>query len=156
MYQLTVKHAKRNQIANLQVEPNSEIKEIITKIKNQMNLEDYEIKLILNGRILSETEKIVDIPETIYCVSFKKSNSEQSPILIPQNIAQFMRERENRISGSPNIPDTPMNSYIDNVFSYHRELSQLVEMGFTDNRQLRGLLEEYSGEIEMVIDAMNV
>jgi hypothetical protein len=128
----------------------------VNKVKNQMNLEDYEIKLILNGRILSETEKIGDIPETVYCVSFKKSNSVQSPILIPQNLAQFMRERENRISGSPNIPDTPMNSYIDNLFSYHRELSQLVEMGFTDNRQLRDLLDNYSGEIEMVINSLNV
>jgi hypothetical protein len=154
MYQLTVKHAKRNQIANVQIEPNCEVKEIVNKVKNQMNLEDYEIKLILNGRILSETEKIGDIPEIVYCVSFK--NSEQSPILLPQNIAQFMRERENRISSSPNIPDTPMNSYIDNVFSYHRELTQLVEMGFTDNLRLRDLLDECSGDIEMVINTLNV
>lgn len=154
MYQLTVKHAKRNQIVRFEIDPNNDVKEVINKVKNQMNLDNHEIKLILNGRILLETEKIGYIPEIVYCVSFKKS--EYHTILIPQNLEQFMRERENHISGSPNIPETPMNSYIDDIFSYHRELSQLVEMGFADNHRLRFLLDEYSGDIEMVINALNV
>jgi uncharacterized ubiquitin-like protein YukD len=163
---ITVKHAKRNFSETISVDPYFPIKEVIEKVKEQMNLTDYEIKLIHRGKILSGTERIMDEVEpneTIYCVSFKKNNN-QNTILIPQNIAQFMIERERHLNspivGSPNIPDTPMNSYVEQIYPYHRELDTLFEMGFTDSRRLHGLLDEYHGDIEMVtaslLDAMTI